>query len=86
MHCSTLFHQLMLDIWNDYVFSGIRQRLQKSAMMLIKNERGGFSFDSQLVIGVRQSYGMFISDFLEPSRNSSISFLSFMIKCSCFFF
>lgn len=51
----------MLDSWNEHVFSDIRDRLQSSAMILVKNERKGILFDSQLVIGVRQSYGRQLS-------------------------
>lgn len=38
-------------------FVDIKQRLQDSAMKLVQAERNGESFDSQLVIGVRESYG-----------------------------
>lgn len=47
----------MLDSWNESIFSNIKQRLQDSAMKLIFAERNGEAFDSQLVIGVRESYG-----------------------------
>jgi hypothetical protein len=47
----------MLDSWNTYIFMGIKDRLQESAMKLVADERNGEAFDSQLVIGVRQSYG-----------------------------
>ena len=40
-------------------FSNIKNRLQDSAMKLVHAERLGEAFDSQLVIGVRESYGMF---------------------------
>lgn len=49
--------QLMLDSWNQSIFSNIKQRLQDSAMKLLHAERNGEAFDSQLVIGVRESYG-----------------------------
>ena len=49
--------QLMLDSWNSSIFSNIKQRLQDSAMKLVHAERNGEAFDSQLVIGVRESYG-----------------------------
>ena len=47
----------MLDSWNQNIFSNIKQRLQDSAMKLLHAERNGEAFDSQLVIGVRESYG-----------------------------
>lgn len=49
--------QLMLDSWNQSIFGEIKQRLQDSAMRLVRAERNGEAFDSQLVIGVRESYG-----------------------------
>lgn len=48
----------MLDSWNDGIFCAIKSRLQSSAMKLVHAERNGEAFDSQLVIGVRESYGM----------------------------
>ena len=48
----------MLDSWNQSIFSNIKNRLQDSAMKLVHSERNGEAFDSQLVIGVRESYGM----------------------------
>ena len=51
------FPQLMLDSWNQSIFSNIKNRLQDSAMKLVHSERNGEAFDSQLVIGVRESYG-----------------------------
>lgn len=48
----------MLDSWNQSIFNDIKQRLQDSAMRLVRTERNGEVFDSQLVIGVRESYGM----------------------------
>jgi len=49
--------QLMLDSWNNQIFSNIKGRLQGSAMKLVRAERNGEAFDSLLVIGVRESYG-----------------------------
>ena len=46
----------MLDGWNANIFSNIKNRLQDSAMKLVHSERNGEAFDSQLVIGVRESY------------------------------
>ncbi|XP_076224719.1 cullin 5 isoform X3 [Nomia melanderi] len=48
--------KLMLDSWNQSIFGEIKQKLQDSAMRLIRAERNGEAFDSQLVIGVRESY------------------------------
>jgi cullin-5 len=47
----------MLDSWNQSIFCDIKQRLQDAAMKLVHAERNGEAFDSQLVIGVRESYG-----------------------------
>lgn len=47
----------MLDSWNQSIFGEIKQKLQDSAMRLVRAERNGEAFDSQLVIGVRESYG-----------------------------
>jgi len=55
--------QLMLDTWNESIFSNIKNRLQDSAMKLVHAERLGEAFDSQLVIGVRESYGMSCTDW-----------------------
>lgn len=52
-----MFVQLMLDSWNQSIFNDIKKRLQDSAMRLVRAERNGEAFDSQLVIGVRESYG-----------------------------
>ena len=51
----------MLDSWNNHIFNDIKKRLQDSAMKLVLAERNGEAFNSQLVIGVRESYGLFIS-------------------------
>lgn len=48
----------MLDTWNESIFKDIKQRLQDCAMKLVYSERNGEAFDSQLVIGVRESYGI----------------------------
>ena len=56
-----VFAQLMLDSWNNHIFNDIKKRLQDSAMKLVLAERNGEAFNSQLVIGVRESYGLFIS-------------------------
>lgn len=52
----SIVRKLMLDSWNQSIFSNIKHRLQNSAMKLVHAERNGEAFDSQLVIGVRESY------------------------------
>ncbi|CAG2176240.1 unnamed protein product, partial [Oppiella nova] len=52
----SIVRKLMLDSWNASIFSNIKHRLQNSAMKLVHSERNGEAFDSQLVIGVRESY------------------------------
>jgi len=52
----SVVRKLMLDSWNQSIFNNIKQRLQDSAMKLVHAERTGEAFDSQLVIGVRESY------------------------------
>lgn len=52
----SIVRKLMLDTWNQSIFSDIKHRLQDSAMKLVHAERNGEAFDSQLVIGVRESY------------------------------
>ena len=49
---------MMLRTWNDCIFMDIRYRLQAAAINLLGAERNGEAFDSQLVIGVRESYGV----------------------------
>lgn len=55
-HGETLVRELMLNLWNEGIFKDITYRLQESAMKLVQAERIGDAFDSQLVIGVRDSY------------------------------
>ncbi|XP_044259748.1 cullin-5 [Tribolium madens] len=52
----SIVRKLMLDSWNESIFKDIKHRLQDSAMKLVHAERNGEAFDSQLVIGVRESY------------------------------
>ena len=52
----------MLDSWNSSIFSNSKDKLQYSAMKLVHAERNGEAFDSQLVIGVRESYVNLSSD------------------------
>ena len=47
----------MLDSWHLSIFCNINNRLQDSTMKLVHAERNGEAFDSQLVIGVKESYG-----------------------------
>lgn len=47
----SIVRKLMLDSWNESIFSDIKHRLQDSAMKLVQAERNGEAFDSQLVIG-----------------------------------
>ncbi|XP_064604567.1 cullin-5-like isoform X2 [Liolophura sinensis] len=58
----SIVRKLMLDSWNQSIFSNIKQRLQDSAMKLVHAERNGEAFDAQLVIGVRESYVNLSSD------------------------
>lgn len=52
----SIVKKMMLDSWNHSIFMDIKVRLQDSAMKLVHAERNGDAFDSQLVIGVRESY------------------------------
>lgn len=61
----SLVRKLMLDSWNKSIFMNIKHRLQDSAMKLIHAERNGDAFDSQLVIGVRESYVNLCSDIAD---------------------
>ena len=58
----------MHDSWNADIFSCINNRLLNSAMKLLLAERNGEAFDSQLVIGVRESYVSLCS----PSNDKQI--------------
>lgn len=63
----------MLDSWNQSIFMNVKNRLIDSALKLIQSERNGEAFDSQLVIGVRESYVNLCSnneDKLEIYRNN----------------
>jgi len=63
--------KLMLDTWSNSIFNEINFRLQNSAMKMVYAERLNEPFDSQLVIGVRESYGTFF-DFAKLVRFESI--------------
>ena len=52
-----LYSQLMLQSWNNSIFSNVRDKLLLAAMKFLYAERNGEAFDSQLVIGVRESFG-----------------------------
>lgn len=56
LHEESIVRKLMLDSWNQSIFINIKDRLQESAMKLVHAERMGEVIDSQLVIGVRESY------------------------------
>lgn len=62
----------MLDTWNSSIFKDIKQRLQDCAMKLVYAERNGEAFDSQLVIGVRESYGSILFHLIINLRNSML--------------
>ncbi|KFM70196.1 Cullin-5, partial [Stegodyphus mimosarum] len=65
--------KLLLKSWNDSIFSDIKHTLQNSAMRLVRAERSGEAFDSQLVIGVRESYvnlGSITEDKLKIYRDN----------------
>ena len=47
----------MLQTWNKSIFAGVCAQLLNAAMSFLLRERKGEAFDSQLVIGVRQSFG-----------------------------
>ncbi|CAG0886196.1 unnamed protein product [Cyprideis torosa] len=53
---------LMLETWNASIFANVKERLQTAAMKILHAERTGEPFDSQLVIGVRESYVNLCSD------------------------
>lgn len=82
----SLVRKLMLDSWNQSIFSNIKRRLQDSAMKLVHAERNGDAFDSQLVIGVRESYVNLCSsndDKLKIYRdNFEASYLQVRFACS----
>lgn len=47
----------MLQSWNNLIFENVRDKLLSAAMKFLYSERSGEAFDSQLVIGVRESFG-----------------------------
>ena len=66
----------MLQTWNKSIFAGVRAQLLNAAMSFLLRERKGEAFDSQLVIGVRQSFGKLV--MLERSDE----FLSLVNLCT----
>lgn len=62
---------MMLVSWNECIFQNIRTRLQSAALKLIEAERNGEAFDTQLVIGVRESYVNLTAD---PDAPLEVSF------------
>ncbi|RNA29773.1 cullin-5 [Brachionus plicatilis] len=54
--------KLMLDAWYSSIFSLIKQRLQTGVMKIVYSERIGEPFDSQLVVGIRESFVYLSSD------------------------
>lgn len=52
----SLVRKLMLDSWNTGIFAEIRERLQNAAMALLEAERNGEAINSDLIVGVRESY------------------------------
>ena len=53
--------QLMLQSWNNSIFLNVRDKLLLAAMKFLYAERNGEAFDSQLVVGVRESFGESVS-------------------------
>ena len=47
----------MLERWNSLIFENVREKLLAAAMEFLYSERSGEAFESQLVIGVRESFG-----------------------------
>ena len=68
----------MLDSWNQSIFADIKTRLQGSAVKLVQAERNGEVFDSQLVIGVRESYGTCILLLLLRGNSCMPLFISIL--------
>jgi cullin 5 len=73
--------KLMLDSWSESIFNNIKYRLQNSAMKIIYQERIGEPFDSQLVIGVRESYGklLWLTIFIWLKANDHSYFYYFKL-------
>ena len=56
-HTACVYIQLMLQSWNNSIFLNVRDKLLLAAMKFLYSERNGEAFDSQLVVGVRESFG-----------------------------
>ena len=74
----SVVRKLMLDSWNQSIFSNIKERLQSSAMKLVHNERNGEAFDSQVKyynfqIGFCSKSEFFFSLSLESENRMSTS-------------
>ena len=69
----------MLDSWNNHIFNDIKKRLQDSAMKLVLAERNGEAFNSQLVIGVRESYGLLTSLSIMTSLSAILMHLVMLL-------
>ncbi|XP_015515135.1 cullin-5 [Neodiprion pinetum] len=78
----SIVRKLMLDSWNQSIFGDIKQRLQDSAMKLVRAERNGEAFDSQLVIGVRESYVNLCSNTMDKLQIYRDNFEASYIKAT----
>ncbi|XP_046751919.1 cullin-5 isoform X2 [Diprion similis] len=78
----SIVRKLMLDSWNQSIFGDIKQRLQDSAMKLVRAERNGEAFDSQLVIGVRESYVNLCSNTMDKLQIYRDNFEAAYIKAT----
>ena len=70
----------MLQSWNNSIFSNVRDRLLSAAMKFLYAERSGEAFDSQLVVGVRESFGELTHTALPPFYNHRIYLLSISLS------
>lgn len=64
LHFYFISSQLMLERWNNLIFENVRDKLLLAAMKFLFNERSGEAFDSQLVVGVRESFGELVVLFV----------------------
>ncbi|CAD1472961.1 unnamed protein product, partial [Heterotrigona itama] len=77
-----IVRKLMLDSWNQSIFGEIKQKLQDSAMRLVRAERNGEAFDSQLVIGVRESYVNLCSNTIDKLQIYTENFVTAYIEAT----
>lgn len=82
----SVVRKLMLDSWNQSIFMNIKERLQESAMKLVHAERNGEAFDSQLVIGVRESYVNLCSNFEDKLEIYRENFEAAYLKATAEFY